>query len=168
MLARVPPETRLAASLQGSKLRPLKGLLSAFSVAFWAPGVLGGGLRTADPLWWKRNTAADFYTYHLYPIGSTSPQCDYGAAVDVLTRYGRMVGPCFLGESSGDEFSRAGEPEEVGDVVVFLCSGEVDVINGATLEMDGGMLPGVLYEPGIQPIRELLEGAGLPSRRSED
>jgi NAD(P)-dependent dehydrogenase (short-subunit alcohol dehydrogenase family) len=63
---------------------------------------------------------------------------------------------------------RAGEPEEVGDVVVFLCSGEVDVINGATLEMDGGMLPGVLYEPGIQPIRELLEGAGLPSRRSGD
>jgi NAD(P)-dependent dehydrogenase (short-subunit alcohol dehydrogenase family) len=61
---------------------------------------------------------------------------------------------------------RAGEPEEVGDVVVFLCSGKVDVINGATIEMDGGMLPGVLYEPGIAPIRELLEKSGLPSGRS--
>ncbi len=63
---------------------------------------------------------------------------------------------------------RAGEPEEVGDAVVFLCSGNVDVINGTTIEMDGGMLPGVLYEPGIAPIRELLEGAGLPSRRSTE
>jgi NAD(P)-dependent dehydrogenase (short-subunit alcohol dehydrogenase family) len=61
---------------------------------------------------------------------------------------------------------RAGEPEEVGDAVVFLCSGRVDVINGTTIEMDGGMLPGVLYEPGIEPIRELLKGAGLPSSRA--
>jgi NAD(P)-dependent dehydrogenase (short-subunit alcohol dehydrogenase family) len=62
---------------------------------------------------------------------------------------------------------RAGDPEEVGDAVVFLCSGRVDVINGTTIEMDGGMLPGVLYEPGIEPIRELLRGAGLPVRRGE-
>ena len=61
---------------------------------------------------------------------------------------------------------RAGEPEEVGDAVVFLCAGRVDVINGTTIEMDGGMLPGVLYEPGIAPIREMLEAAGIPSRRS--
>ena len=51
---------------------------------------------------------------------------------------------------------RAGEPSEVGDAVVFLCSGDVDVINGTTIEMDGGMLPGVLYEPGLEPIRALL------------
>ncbi len=51
---------------------------------------------------------------------------------------------------------RAGEPEEVGNAVVFLCSGGADIIDGATIFMDGGMLPGVLFEPGIQPIRELL------------
>jgi NAD(P)-dependent dehydrogenase (short-subunit alcohol dehydrogenase family) len=62
---------------------------------------------------------------------------------------------------------RAGEPEEVGRAVVFLCSGEVDVINGTTIEMDGGMLPGVLYEPGLAPIRALLEAAGERSRRSD-
>jgi NAD(P)-dependent dehydrogenase (short-subunit alcohol dehydrogenase family) len=55
---------------------------------------------------------------------------------------------------------RAGTPEEVGRTIVFLCSGEVDVINGTTIEMDGGMLPGVLYEPGLAPIREMLEAAG--------
>jgi hypothetical protein len=34
--------------------------------------------------------------------------------------------------------------------------------------MDGGMLPGVLYEPGIEPIRALLEGAGLPAGRATE
>jgi NAD(P)-dependent dehydrogenase (short-subunit alcohol dehydrogenase family) len=62
---------------------------------------------------------------------------------------------------------RAGEPEEVGEAVVFLCSGRADVVNGTTIEMDGGMLPGVLYETGLEPIRALLENAGLPSGRSE-
>jgi NAD(P)-dependent dehydrogenase (short-subunit alcohol dehydrogenase family) len=73
--------------------------------------------------------------------------------------------------SSGEDYfanvpiKRAGEPEEVGSAVVFLCSGRADVINGATIEMDGGMLPGVLYEPGLAPIRALLESAGERSRR---
>ncbi len=75
------------------------------------PGVLvgvshgGGGLHTADPLWWHRNVRLDYYNYHLYPAGTTSAEMDYGAAVDVLARYGRMAGVCFLGESAGDEFS---------------------------------------------------------------
>jgi NAD(P)-dependent dehydrogenase (short-subunit alcohol dehydrogenase family) len=79
-----------------------------------------------------------------------------------------------LGKGAGGEdyfanvpIRRAGEPDEVGDAVVFLCSGRVDVINGATLEMDGGMLPGVLYEPGLAPIREMLAAAGERSRREE-
>ena len=61
---------------------------------------------------------------------------------------------------------RAGEPEEVGNVVVFLCSGAADVINGATILMDGGMLPGVLYEPGIAPIRQMLAAAERKGRPS--
>lgn len=64
----------------------------------------GGGLVSADPLYWSR-TKASFYTYHLYPLGVTSSGIDYGLATDVLTRYGRMAGTCFLGESSGDEFN---------------------------------------------------------------
>jgi len=55
---------------------------------------------------------------------------------------------------------RGGEPEEVGNACVFLCAGGADIINGATLYMDGGMLPGVLYEPGIRPIKQLLAARG--------
>jgi hypothetical protein len=65
----------------------------------------GGGLHTADPYWWTHETPIDFYTYHLYPLGMTDPTTDYGAAVLMLAKYGTMAGTCFLGESSGDEFS---------------------------------------------------------------
>jgi len=66
----------------------------------------GGGMHTADQLWWARNTSIDYYSYHLYPHGwATGPEIDYGMAVDVLTRYGRLCGPSFMGESSGDQFS---------------------------------------------------------------
>jgi hypothetical protein len=71
----------------------------------------GGGLETADPLWWRRNTTIDFYTYHLYAYpGSVTPTIDYGCAVDMLTRYGRMAAPCQMGESSGDEFEYHPDP----------------------------------------------------------
>jgi len=80
-----------------------------------------------------------------------------------------------LGEEGAEEkyfenvpIRRAGEPTEVGEVVVFLCSGRVDVINGATIEMDGGMLPGVLYEPGLEPIRKLLDSAGKSAAGEKD
>jgi NAD(P)-dependent dehydrogenase (short-subunit alcohol dehydrogenase family) len=74
------------------------------------------------------------------------------------------------GEAGADYFAnvplrRAAEPEEVGNAVVFLCAGRADIINGTTIEMDGGMLPGVLYEPGIEPIRRMLAEAGERSAR---
>ena len=47
---------------------------------------------------------------------------------------------------------RAGRPDEVGATCVFLCSGTADYINGTTIEIDGGMLPGVLYDAGLQTI----------------
>jgi NAD(P)-dependent dehydrogenase (short-subunit alcohol dehydrogenase family) len=51
---------------------------------------------------------------------------------------------------------RAGQPAEVGRTCVFLCSGAADFINGTTIEIDGGMLPGVLYEAGLKTITDLL------------
>jgi NAD(P)-dependent dehydrogenase (short-subunit alcohol dehydrogenase family) len=51
---------------------------------------------------------------------------------------------------------RAGEPAEVGRVCVFLAGGEADFINGTTIEHDGGMLPGVLYDAGLKTITDLL------------
>jgi len=51
---------------------------------------------------------------------------------------------------------RAGTPAEVGRSVVFLSSGQADYINGTTIEVDGGMLPGVLYDAGLKTITDLL------------
>ncbi|SPM30005.1 NAD(P)-dependent dehydrogenase, short-chain alcohol dehydrogenase family [Mycobacterium terramassiliense] len=51
---------------------------------------------------------------------------------------------------------RAGEPAEVGRVCVFLASGDADFVNGTTIECDGGMLPGVLYDAGLKTITDLL------------
>jgi len=52
---------------------------------------------------------------------------------------------------------RAGTPDEVGAACVFLCSGTADYINGTTIEIDGGMLPGVLYDAGLETINRLLD-----------
>ena len=51
---------------------------------------------------------------------------------------------------------RGGEPEEVGRICVFLASGAADYVNGTTIECDGGMLPGVLYDAGLKTITDLL------------
>ncbi|MEX2254709.1 MAG: SDR family oxidoreductase [Acidimicrobiia bacterium] len=51
---------------------------------------------------------------------------------------------------------RAGTPDEVGATCVFLCSGDADYINGTSIELDGGMLPGTLYEAGRKTIEDLL------------
>jgi NAD(P)-dependent dehydrogenase (short-subunit alcohol dehydrogenase family) len=51
---------------------------------------------------------------------------------------------------------RGGEPDEVGRVCVFLAGGEAEFINGTTIEIDGGMMPGVLYEAGLKTITDLL------------
>jgi hypothetical protein len=37
-----------------------------------------------------------------------------------------------------------------------LASGAADFVNGTTIEIDGGMLPGVLYEAGLKTITDLL------------
>ena len=40
--------------------------------------------------------------------------------------------------------------------IVFLAAGGADFINGTTIECDGGMLPGVLYDVGLKTITDLL------------
>ena len=51
---------------------------------------------------------------------------------------------------------RAGGADEVGRTCVYLCSGQADYVNGTTIEIDGGMLPGVLYDAGLKTITDLL------------
>ena len=47
-------------------------------------------------------------------------------------------------------------PRKWGRVRVFLASGQANLVNGTTIECDGGMLPGVLYEAGLKTITDLL------------
>ena len=62
---------------------------------------------------------------------------------------------------------RAGQPEEIGNAVVFLCSGQADTINGTTIYTDGGMLPGALYERGSRADPQDARGGrrSAPGRR---
>lgn len=119
-----------------------------------------------------------------HPVGSPT-LVSYGAAKSGLNHLTRSLaiewGPkirvnCLaLGPTSTDNFNdfvlgdhdpadyfrdvplkRAGEPEEVGRTCVYLCSGQADFINGTTIEMDGGMLQGVLYDAGLATITDLL------------
>lgn len=43
-----------------------------------------------------------------------------------------------------------------------------EIFSHATILMDGGMLSGVLYEPGIEPIRQMLAAAGEGGRGRGD
>jgi hypothetical protein len=88
---------------------------------------LGGGLISADPLPWSTRTSIDFYTYHTYPAGNTSPDLDYGTVVALTARYARLGKPAFSGESYGDEWFKATPAaRHLGgrdDIWAQLCAG---------------------------------------------
>ena len=41
-------------------------------------------------------------------------------------------------------------------VPLHLAGGAADFVNRRTIECDGGMLPGVLYEAGLKTITDLV------------
>ena len=47
-------------------------------------------------------------------------------------------------------------PPRSGARASSCARGEADYINGTTIEIDGGMLPGVLYDAGFKTITDLL------------
>ena len=55
---------------------------------------------------------------------------------------------------------RLGEPEDIADVVVFLCSDLARFITGQNLVVDGGM---TLHGAGVDGIFEQMFGAGPPA-----
>ena len=89
----------------------------------------------------------------------------------VTDNFQRLV----LGEKDPDgadyfqnvSMKRGCRPEEVAQACLFLCAGGADYINGTTIEMDGGMMPGVLYEPGIAQIEAMLAASAARSPGKE-
>lgn len=59
-----------------------------------------------------------------------------------LTKAVNEVNPQFLPMATSTmatPLSRGGQPEEVADVIVFLCSDEASFVSGSTWEIDGAM-----------------------------
>jgi len=54
---------------------------------------------------------------------------------------------------------RVGEPEDVADVVVFLCSDLARFVNGQNIVVDGGL---TLHGSGVDGIFNLVFGRGGP------
>jgi len=60
----------------------------------------GDGVFHADPIPHSRSTNIDFYSYHLYPVGSvTARALDYGCALSMHARYVMLGVPAGSGES---------------------------------------------------------------------
>ena len=92
---------------------------------------------------------ADQFNKKIYGIGSGAPANQSIQKMISGDEFG-------LGDWKLVESSEQAMLAEVGRAVVFLCSGAADFINGTTIEVDGGMLPGVLYEAGLKTITDLL------------
>jgi len=161
-------------------------LFHAYAVQMNLIGPLWFSLRAARQMLTQDGTASiiNISSGAGHPAGSPT-LVSYGAAKSGLNHLTRSLaiewGPrirvnCLaLGPTSTDNFNtfvlgehdpadyfrdvplkRAGEPEEGGRTCVYLSSGRADFINGTTIEMDGGMLPGVLYDAGLETTTDLL------------
>jgi NAD(P)-dependent dehydrogenase (short-subunit alcohol dehydrogenase family) len=60
---------------------------------------------------------------------------------------------------TGTPVGRIGEPEDVADVVVFLCSDLARFITGQNLVVDGGL---TLHGAGVDGIFDIVFGGGQP------
>jgi hypothetical protein len=65
-----------------------------------------------DAVPWARVPNLDFFTYHPYPGGNTSPEMDYGAQVTVTARYAGLGKPALSGEGIGEDWG--GEARRLG------------------------------------------------------
>ena len=70
---------------------------------------------------------------------------------DAETHYGRIT-----------PAARVGEPEDVADVVVFLCSDLARFVTGQTVVVDGGM---TLHGAGVDGLFDRFFRAGRPHQR---
>src|SRR6202047_3386524 len=82
-----------------------------------------------------RNEAMDLAADKIR-VNSVSPGWTWSRVMDELThgdkkKTNRVAGPCHL-------LGRVGEPEEVAEAVLFLCSSHASFITGTDLAVDGG------------------------------
>jgi NAD(P)-dependent dehydrogenase (short-subunit alcohol dehydrogenase family) len=65
------------------------------------------------------------------------------AAREIAESSGSSVEAVFASRSANVPLGRFGTPEEVANVVLFLCSEEASYVNGAAIDVDGGRASGM-------------------------
>jgi NAD(P)-dependent dehydrogenase (short-subunit alcohol dehydrogenase family) len=65
------------------------------------------------------------------------------AAGEIAESSGTSVESVFESRSANVPLGRFGTPEEIANVVLFLCSEEASYVNGAAIEVDGGRANGM-------------------------
>jgi 3-oxoacyl-[acyl-carrier protein] reductase len=61
------------------------------------------------------------------------------AASEISASTGQSVEDVFTARSEDIPLGRYGRPEEIADVVLFLCSDRASYVNGAAIDVDGGL-----------------------------
>lgn len=65
------------------------------------------------------------------------------AAGEIAESSGTSVESVFAARSANVPLGRFGTPEEIANVVLFLCSEEASYVNGAAIDVDGGRASGM-------------------------
>jgi NAD(P)-dependent dehydrogenase (short-subunit alcohol dehydrogenase family) len=65
------------------------------------------------------------------------------AAGEIAESSGASVESVFASRSANVPLGRFGTPEEIANVVLFLCSDEASYVNGAAIDVDGGRASGM-------------------------
>jgi 3-oxoacyl-[acyl-carrier protein] reductase len=65
------------------------------------------------------------------------------AAGEIAESSGTTVESVFAARSANVPLGRFGTPEEIANVVLFLCSDEASYVNGAAIDVDGGRASGM-------------------------
>jgi len=65
-------------------------------------------------------------------------------AADVAKRQGTETEQVFKGWEADVPLGRLGKPEEVADLVTYLCSERASYVSGTAIQVDGGLIRGLL------------------------
>jgi 3-oxoacyl-[acyl-carrier protein] reductase len=91
-----------------------------------------------------REVAADNVLINCVAPGYTRTERLEELAQDMARRENEGAGDVYHDWEKRIPMRRLGEPEEIAKVVVFLCSDATSYVTGVTIQVDGGLVCGLL------------------------